>query len=93
MRNPIIGTSLFITPDSIDHLEQLAESMTNSAEAWRMVMFTMNYCRKLVQDELDSQVIDVTDAEIARHIKQLCLEMDVRKVREHLEQIEQLMRS
>jgi len=53
MRNPIIGTSLFITPDSIDHLEQLAESMTNSAEAWRMVMFTMNYCRKLVQEELD----------------------------------------
>ena len=93
MKNPIPLTSLFITPDSLEQLQAIAESMSNSSEAWRMMVFTMNYCRKLVQDELDSQVIDVTDAEIARHIKQLCIEMDVRKVREHLEQIEQLMRS
>jgi uncharacterized protein YwlG (UPF0340 family) len=93
MKNPIPRTSLFTTPDSIEQLQHMAESMSNSSEAWRMMVFTMNYCHQLVEEMLNPAVIDVTDAEIARHIKQMCIEMDIKKAREHLEQIEQLMRS
>ena len=55
MKNPIDHTSLFITPTSVDQLIGIADSMSNSSEAWRMMVFTMNYCYYLVQRELGEQ--------------------------------------
>jgi hypothetical protein len=54
MKNPIQNSSLFITPKSVDQLTGIADSMTNSSEAWRMMVFTMNYCYYLVQQELEA---------------------------------------
>jgi len=93
MKNPIPSSSLFTTPDSAEQLQHMADSMSNSAEAWRMMVFTMNYCFKLVQDELDRQVVDITMEDINRTIKELCLEMDVKELKKKLEILEQLMRS
>lgn len=53
MKNPIIHTPLFKTPKSVDELMEIAESMTNASEAYRMIAFTMNLCHRLVQDEID----------------------------------------
>lgn len=53
MKNPIPSSSLFTTPDSAEQLQHMADSMSNSAEAWRMMVFTFNYCHQLVEDELD----------------------------------------
>jgi hypothetical protein len=52
MKNPIDHSSLFITPTSVDQLIGIADSMSNSSEAWRMMVFTMNYCYYLVQREM-----------------------------------------
>jgi len=55
MKNPLVRTPLFMTPTSIEQLQDIAESMSNSSEAWRMMVFTLNYCHQQVQDELDRE--------------------------------------
>jgi hypothetical protein len=32
--------------------------MSNSSEAWRMMVFTMNYCHQLVESEMRRNAID-----------------------------------
>ena len=49
--NPIQPSNLFITPTSEQQLADIAFSMSNKSEAWRMMMFTMNYCHQLVENE------------------------------------------
>ena len=50
--NPLQNSNLFITPKSTEQLIEIADSMSNSSEAWRMMVFTMNYCYYLVQREI-----------------------------------------
>ncbi len=50
--NPLQNSNLFITPTSIEQLTEIADSMSNSSEAWRMMVFTMNYCHQLVESEM-----------------------------------------
>lgn len=50
--NPIQPSNLFITPTSEQQLADIAFSMSNRNEAWRMIMFTMNYCHQLVESEM-----------------------------------------
>lgn len=50
MKNPIIKSDLFKTPSSIEELMDIAESMSNSSEAWRMMVFTLNYCHMMVRE-------------------------------------------
>ena len=76
MKNPITHSNLFKTPTSMKQLEDIAESMRNVPEAWMVMMFTLNYCHRLVEEMLNPPVIDVTDEETAEHIKQMCIEMD-----------------
>jgi hypothetical protein len=52
MENPITKYNICVTPLSEAHLTQLVESMSNRAEAWQVLMFTMNYCHRIVRDEL-----------------------------------------
>ena len=92
MKNPIPSSSLFTTPDSAEQLQHMADSMSNSAEAWRMMVFTFNYCHQLVEEMLNPAVVDITQEEIDRTIKELCLEMDVTALKSKLERLEQLMR-
>ena len=49
--NPLHNTPLFITPDTQEELIGIADSMSNSSEAWRMMVFTMNYCHQMVERE------------------------------------------
>ena len=49
--NPLQSSNLFITPTSVEQLTEIADSMSNSSEAWRMIVFTMNYCHQLVESE------------------------------------------
>ena len=51
MQNPIPQSSLFRTPASLDELQEIAESMSNKSEAWRMMVFTLNFCHSLVNQE------------------------------------------
>jgi hypothetical protein len=55
MKNPIIKSDLFKTPSSIEQLMEIAESMSNSSEAWQMMVFTLNYCHMMVREELDRE--------------------------------------
>ena len=57
-------------------LEDIAESMRNVPEAWMVMMFTLNYCHRLVEEMLNPIVIDVTEEDIAKNIEQMCIEMD-----------------
>lgn len=50
--NPLQNSTLFITPKTVQDLTDIADSMSNSSEAWRMMVFTMNYCHYLVQREM-----------------------------------------
>jgi len=50
--NPLQNSNLFITPTTVEQLTEIADSMSNSSEAWRMMVFTMNYCHYLVQREM-----------------------------------------
>ena len=52
MKNPIIKSDLFKTPTSIEQLMEIAESMTNSKEAWLVMLFTLNYCHLMVEEEI-----------------------------------------
>ena len=76
MKNPIAYSKLFNTPTSMKQLEDIAESMRNVPEAWMVMMFTLNYCHRLVEEILNPPVIDITEEETAKHIKQMCIEMD-----------------
>ena len=87
MKNPIPLTSLFITPDSLEQLQAIAESMSNSSEAWRMMVFTMNYCHQLVEE----QELIITEDDLASAVKQACIEMDADMyMRAELEQLMRL---
>ena len=55
MKNPIIKSDLFKTPTSIEQLMDIAESMSNSSEAWLMMTFTLNYCHMMVREELEKE--------------------------------------
>lgn len=55
MKNPLVRIPLFITPDSLEHLVDITESMTNRSEAYRVMVMTMNYCHQQVQAELDRE--------------------------------------
>ena len=57
-------------------LEDIAESMRNVPEAWMVMMFTLNYCHRLVEEILNPPVIDITEEDIAEGIRQCCIEMD-----------------
>jgi len=54
MDNPIIHTPIFKTPESLEELMDIAESMSNASEAYRMIAFTMNLCHHLVEEEIKS---------------------------------------
>jgi len=55
MKNPIVCSALFKTPSSIQQLMEIAETMSNSSEAWLMMTFTLNYCHMMVREELDRE--------------------------------------
>jgi hypothetical protein len=42
--NPLANSNLFKTPSSMEELTSIADSMSNTSEAWRMMVFTMNFC-------------------------------------------------
>jgi len=52
MQNPIQHSSLFITPASLDELLTIVESTSNTSEAYRILVFTLNYCHALVEQQL-----------------------------------------
>lgn len=53
MQNPIPKSDLFKTPESLEELQGIADSMhINSSQAWMMLVFAMNYCHALVEKEL-----------------------------------------
>ena len=56
--NPLQNSNLFITPTSVEQLTEIADSMSNSSEAWRMMVFTMNYCHQLVEREAQRDAIE-----------------------------------
>jgi hypothetical protein len=56
--NPLHNSNLFITPTSVEQLTEIADSMSNSSEAWRMMVFTMNYCHQLVESEMRRDAIE-----------------------------------
>ena len=55
MKNPLLYSGVFHTPKDIEELMHIAEHMTNSSESWRMMVFTMNYCYKMVEAEIEKQ--------------------------------------
>jgi hypothetical protein len=56
--NPLQNSNLFITPTSVEQLTEIADSMSNSSEAWRMMVFTMNYCHQLVESEMRRDALE-----------------------------------
>ena len=56
--NPLQNSNLFITPTTVEQLTEIADSMSNSSEAWRMMVFTMNYCHQLVESEMRKDVVE-----------------------------------
>lgn len=55
MQNPIQKFPICFTPISEVDLTWRLEAMSNRAEAWQVMMLTMNYCHKLVREELEKQ--------------------------------------
>jgi hypothetical protein len=55
MKNPLFSSSLFVTPDSFEDLQNMIESYSPSEKslAYQVSMFTMNLCHKLVQEQID----------------------------------------
>jgi hypothetical protein len=51
MSNPIPTNNLFTTPDDMAHLIEIVEGMDNVAQAYQVLMFTMNYCHKMVEHD------------------------------------------
>ena len=66
MKNPIPLTSLFITPDSLEQLQHIAESMSNSSEAWRMMVFTLNYCHMMVREAIEQDEAKAEELSVMR---------------------------
>ena len=89
MKNPIPHTGWFITPKSQEHLIELCQSMSNASEAQRMMVFTFNYCHKLVNEMLNP---DVAESDIERLIREIYIETDVKEMRKKFIRLEQLMR-
>ncbi len=58
MKNPLFKSSLFVTPESFEELQNMIEQYSNSSEkslAYQVSMFTMNLCHKIVEDEIHEQ--------------------------------------
>ena len=55
MKNPIPRAGLWATPETYDELTQRVEDCTSK---WDAMMLTLNFCRKLVDDELAKQAVD-----------------------------------
>ena len=57
--NPIIRSSLFITPVSYEDLNKIIKSLPLEEQelAYRFAMLTSNLCNKLVNDEILSRDI------------------------------------
>ena len=57
--NPIIRSSLYITPVSYADLDQIIKSLPEEEQAlaYRISMLTSNLCNKLVNDEILSKDI------------------------------------
>jgi hypothetical protein len=53
MKNPIEKHNLFVTPSGLDALVEIVEGMDNVAQAYQVMMFTMNHCHRLVQVAID----------------------------------------
>lgn len=53
MKNPIQKHNLFVTPSGLDALIEIVEGMDNVAQAFQVMMFTMNHCHRLVQVAID----------------------------------------
>jgi hypothetical protein len=60
--NPIVRSSLFITPVSYEDLDRIIKSLPkeDQALAYRISMLTNNLCNKLVNDEILSKDIFVS---------------------------------
>ena len=57
--NPLQKNNLFITPTSIEQLQEIADSMSKSSKAGNMMVFiTMNYCHQLVESEMRRDALD-----------------------------------
>lgn len=52
MKNPIERTGWFKTPKSPEELIDICKNMKDASEAQRVMIFTMNYCHWLVEQEL-----------------------------------------
>ena len=59
--NPIIRSSLFLTPISYAELDQIIKSLPEEEQAlaYRISMLTSNLCNKLVNEEILSKDIFV----------------------------------
>ena len=55
--NPLKHNQMFITPTA-EQLIDTADSMTNKAEAWQIMMLAMNYCYQEVERELARNAIE-----------------------------------
>lgn len=55
--NPLKHNQMFITPTA-EQLIDTADSMTNKAEAWQIMMLAMNYCYQEVEREVARDAID-----------------------------------
>jgi len=55
--NPLKHNQMFITPTA-EQLIDTADSMTNKAEAWQIMMLAMNYCYQEVEREIARDAID-----------------------------------
>jgi hypothetical protein len=54
--NPLFNSSLFITPESFDELQDMIDGYIDPSEkslAYQVAMFTMNLCHRLVEKELE----------------------------------------
>ena len=66
MKNPIIKSDLFNTPKSIEQLMEIAESMSNSSEAWLMMTFTLNYCHMMVREAIEQDEARAEELSVMR---------------------------
>jgi hypothetical protein len=55
--NPLKHNQMFITPTA-EQLIDTADSMTNKAEAWQIMMLAMNYCYQEVEREVARSAIE-----------------------------------
>ena len=53
--NPLANSKLFNTPSSMEELMDIAESMSNSAVAWQMMVITMNFCHAEIEKAIAAE--------------------------------------